>query len=301
MRIFFATDGSPSARWAQAQIAALPWRPPVHVTAMTVLELPGSASPSATPAVCRTYEAALCILHQEAENRAVEVLASARRRLEPYAGSVATRLDAGPAGATIVDMARACRADLVAVGSRGLGPYKGFLLGSVSRYVARYAGCPVLVAKAPPTERCRLLVALDGTRRDRRVLEWLKALDLSGGARIHIAMIVPPSAQGDGPRARVWPDVDEGSTPDAFRAWARSPEALETLGCRDLPAGVARVTAEHRRGQGAPEILDLVRSLAPQLLILGAKAWRSPAGFTLGRVAGKLIELAGCSILIVRP
>jgi len=301
MRIYFATDGSVAARWAQAQIATLPWRPPVHVTATTVVELPEPVPPSAVPAVCRTYESALCILRRDAQERATEMLTRVRRRLEAHADSVATRLDAGPPGPAIVDMARACRADLVAVGSRGFGPYKGFLLGSVSRYVAQFAGCPVLVAKAPPDGSGRFLVALDGSPRDRRVLEWLRELDLSRGARIHLAMIMPHQESLDGPGAGFPRAEGEWSAPEDFLAWAASAEAPEVLGCQDLPRGAVRVTAEYRHGHGAREILDLGRSFGPQLLILGAKAWGSRAGSTLGQAAARLIEQACCSIVIVRP
>lgn len=42
------------------------------------------------------------------------------------------------------------RADLVVVGSRGLGGYPELLLGSTSTQVAQHAPCPVVIIPAPP-------------------------------------------------------------------------------------------------------------------------------------------------------
>lgn len=49
----------------------------------------------------------------------------------------------GPSAQVILHAARG--ADLVVLGSRGLGGFKGLLLGSVSHQVARHAVCPVVV------------------------------------------------------------------------------------------------------------------------------------------------------------
>jgi nucleotide-binding universal stress UspA family protein len=49
----------------------------------------------------------------------------------------------GNASAALLDAAEA--ADLVVVGSRGLGGFKGLVLGSVSHHVAHHSTCPVIV------------------------------------------------------------------------------------------------------------------------------------------------------------
>lgn len=55
----------------------------------------------------------------------------------------------GPPGQVILEAAKG--ADLVVMGTRGRGGFKGLLLGSASHQVARHAPCPVVVA--PPASR----------------------------------------------------------------------------------------------------------------------------------------------------
>ena len=53
----------------------------------------------------------------------------------------------GAPAVTILDFENQIHADLIVMGSRGLGIVKGVLLGSISQYVVEQAACPVLVVK----------------------------------------------------------------------------------------------------------------------------------------------------------
>lgn len=55
--------------------------------------------------------------------------------------------ETGSPAVVILDFAASSDADLIVMGSRGLGLVKGVLLGSVSQYIVEQSKCPVLVVK----------------------------------------------------------------------------------------------------------------------------------------------------------
>ena len=59
------------------------------------------------------------------------------------AAQIETKVVCGPAAGTLIEAGK--DADLLVVGSRGLGGFTGLLLGSVSHQVAAHAPCPVIV------------------------------------------------------------------------------------------------------------------------------------------------------------
>ena len=100
-----------------------------------------------------------------------ELIAEARRLVDNTAselrigrnsvrGEVIVEDDACEA---IVGTAREWGADLIAMGTRGLGAVARFFLGSVSLAVARQAPCSVLICNGPPREVNAITVALDGS------------------------------------------------------------------------------------------------------------------------------------------
>ncbi|MBO0691505.1 MAG: universal stress protein [Acidimicrobiaceae bacterium] len=59
------------------------------------------------------------------------------------------RVETGPSGETVCQVAADEKADLVIVCSHGKGWARRALLGSVSHHVVQHAPCPVLVVRAP--------------------------------------------------------------------------------------------------------------------------------------------------------
>jgi nucleotide-binding universal stress UspA family protein len=82
--------------------------------------------------------------HDEGQRVLDRALADARA-LAPGV-SLRGRLEEGGPGTVLIDAAHG--ADLIVVGTRGLGGVRSFFLGSVSQQVAHHARCPVVIV--PP-------------------------------------------------------------------------------------------------------------------------------------------------------
>jgi nucleotide-binding universal stress UspA family protein len=77
------------------------------------------------------------------------VLDDARRHAASHEVDVEYEVLEGDAVDEIVNLARSRDADLIVIGSRGLGSFSSLMLGSVSTAVLHQADRPVLVTKTP--------------------------------------------------------------------------------------------------------------------------------------------------------
>ena len=63
----------------------------------------------------------------------------------PTGVKVKSVFEVGSPGPALLAVAKKYDADLIVMGSRGLGPLKGLFMGSVSSYVTSHSTCPVLI------------------------------------------------------------------------------------------------------------------------------------------------------------
>lgn len=75
------------------------------------------------------------------------IMQSAAQAVGGIPGEIHTDALAGTPAETILDLANNSGADLIVMGSRGLGRLAGVLLGSQSQKVVQYATCPVLIVR----------------------------------------------------------------------------------------------------------------------------------------------------------
>jgi nucleotide-binding universal stress UspA family protein len=142
--IIVGVDGSPSSEraldWALEEAALRQAR----VVALAVSALPWSLGYAPDGPADRDHVAA------ERRSEIEAAVAASRDRVgAPPDLEVEARvqLDERPA---FVLITAAAEADLLVVGSRGRGGFRGLLLGSVSTACVHHAPCPVVVVPAPP-------------------------------------------------------------------------------------------------------------------------------------------------------
>ena len=75
------------------------------------------------------------------------ILAEGLARIGVLGAKVETEILSGSPAEIIVEVAKERKADVVVMGSRGLGRLAGMLLGSQSQKVATHAPCPVLIVR----------------------------------------------------------------------------------------------------------------------------------------------------------
>jgi nucleotide-binding universal stress UspA family protein len=134
-KVLLATDGSEDAVLAAAAA--------IDLTGETGAELHVVHAWQGVPSA--RFES---FIRAQLEREAEELLAEQEKLLEAGGGKVAgAHLRKGPAVDEILDLAAELEAGLIVLGSRGMGPVKRLVMGSVSEGVVYHACCPVLVLR----------------------------------------------------------------------------------------------------------------------------------------------------------
>jgi len=139
-RIVVGVDGSDTARFAARWAAHEARRRGAVLEMVCAWEVPTNTSGTG-------YVLATDDLVEGLVRNAEETLAAAGETVRLEAGQipVETRALEGPAVRVLLEASKG--ADLLVLGSRGLGGFRELLLGSVSQHCAHHATCPVVIVR----------------------------------------------------------------------------------------------------------------------------------------------------------
>ncbi|KAF1077246.1 universal stress protein [Methanogenium sp. MK-MG] len=137
-KILLATDGSENARRAADEAAGFARKLSSHVILVYIINTPPSQSRMAK---------ANFDVHSLLEEDAKSDIKNTLDIFETESLAYTLKVAIGDPAAEIIEMAEKEKADLIVIGSRGLGTLKGVFMGSVSQKVTHHAKCPVLIVK----------------------------------------------------------------------------------------------------------------------------------------------------------
>jgi nucleotide-binding universal stress UspA family protein len=198
---------------------------------------------------------------------------------------------AGRPGAVLVDVAE--DAELLVLGSRGLGAVGGFLVGSVGQFVVAYAEQPVVLVRDGEQERAAdrpvvlgldvhhphdapIAHAFEAAQRHHTALRVVHAWDLPP----YFLYGLPADPELDAELGR----RDLAALTEALRPWKQKFPDVE-------------VTAESRPGKAATHLVDA--SHEASLVVVGRRVRRSRFGAHIGPVTHAVLHHSTAPVAVV--
>ncbi|HEV8323649.1 MAG TPA: universal stress protein [Myxococcota bacterium] len=147
--ILVPIDFSEAARAALDYGAQLAWSFGAALDALHVWREPLPVLASALQDIPRTLTTPDALRERAEARHLLELLLADLRRRGRAPRAMGAYVLPGDTVATILDVARTARHDLIVMGTRGRRGLAELLLGSVAHHVVRLAPCPVLTIHAP--------------------------------------------------------------------------------------------------------------------------------------------------------
>jgi nucleotide-binding universal stress UspA family protein len=201
-------------------------------------------------------------------------------------------------------LAAAAGSDLLAIGARGVGGFRGLLLGSVSQACLHHTTVPLAIIRsaepaggATEADRAfrdaaggRIVVGVDGSDSARRALRW--ALE---EARLRVASLDVVHAWR-GPYVAPSPFAGVPLDIEIVEKNARSvlDRAVDGEDTRRQPAAVERILVQ---GGAAHVVLDTARGA--DLVVLGTRGLGGFTGLLLGSVTHHVAHHIRCPMVVI--
>lgn len=186
-------------------------------------------------------------------------------------------------------------AELVVVGSRGMGGFVGLVVGSTAVYLAAHGRCPVLVVRERAEPDGPIVLGVDGSPAGAAAVDFAfaeAALRGVGLVALHAwttwnAPVPPPQD----------PAEPYASGPGVLAQAEERLLAEALAGCREkYPDVSVELHVEH----GATREALIEAGGAAQLLVVGARGRGGFAGQLLGSVSQAMLHHACCPVAVVR-
>jgi len=146
MKILLAVDGSVYSDAAVEELTKRRWPAQSEIKVITASEVPlpmGMEPWAVSPQYFETTEKWI----RQAAEATIDSALLKLKTIEDKTLEISSKIIPGPPSQAIVEEAESWGADLIVMGSRGLGTWNRLLLGSVSSAVVHHAKCSVEIVR----------------------------------------------------------------------------------------------------------------------------------------------------------
>ncbi|MDN6326139.1 MAG: universal stress protein [Corynebacterium sp.] len=250
-------------------------------------------------------------LYDQLEDEAMEKINDAREIVTGFDENIEVSYYIGEATPIDLLLQLSEDADIVVMGSRGLGGLSGLVLGSVSSAVVSHAACPVVVVRKDNDVTVEnkygpVVVGVDGSDISRKALDYafreadargatLRAVHSWADAQVQTSLVGQAALQTH--QDAKYPQERKIQL-DAMSAQERKILQDELAPMREK---YPEVTVEEVVERDRPIQVLKENSDDAQLLVLGSHGRGGFRGMLLGSTSRALLQYAPCPMMVVRP
>lgn len=221
------------------------------------------------------------------------------------AAGVAYHLDIklGKPADVITEVVASARVDEVVIGTRGMNPWQGLLVGSVAYNVIHQVSVPITTVGTPepggalplttPGGLHRLLLATDGSEHAARAAEYVANMQRAGvPLEVHLLNVVLPIPMG-----YIGGSLSQAVIDSHYQETGTS--ALH--GARATLASTAIKFTEHIvTGHAADRIVQIAKERECTRIIMGTRGLGAAAEMVLGSVTYRVVHLSPLPVTLVK-
>jgi len=277
MKLLLAIDGSDESHEAIRALTYIQCAEAVHI--VHVLDVPTPPYPMMVPEVSQELYATVARNMREDGTRLLKQVVA---RLPMGIGPVTTHLLTGSPADQIVMLAEQENIDLILLGTRGFGPIKERLFGSVAHRILTYAPGAKLIFPGPLKALERILLPLQGTTDTGQALHFLQQKPFREPPTITLFTVLPHTKPP-------WP-VDAASAEQMEVHALRNAQDFLNDTSAKLDALGYRTRVTTAFGAPVEEILEAARSWNPDLILVGSRGRHGVTRMVLGSVSHALLH-----------